>query len=67
LARTPPQDDVHYGLSYQDVFFVPRRDGFVFAFIGDSDHYGYGDDTTVPDRAEAEHAVRTIAGLFAQR
>jgi len=67
LARTPPQDDVHYGLAYHDVFFVPRRDGFVFQFIGASDYYGYGDDTTVPDRAEAEHAVRTITELFARR
>jgi D-amino-acid oxidase len=64
LARTVPQDDVRYGLFYKDVNFVPRRDGFVFQVVGDSDYYGYGDDTTIPDRAEAEHAIRTIAGLF---
>lgn len=65
LARTVPQNDVRYGLSYKDVAFVPRRDGFVFQVVGDSDYYGYGDDTTTPDPAEAEHAVRTIVGLFA--
>ena len=41
-----------------------RRDGMVFQVVGDSDYYGYGDDTAVPDRAEAEHAVNTIAGLY---
>jgi len=24
-----------------------------------------GDDSTIPDRAEAEHAIKMIAGLFA--
>ena len=64
LARMIPQPDVNYGLYYQGVSFVPRRDGMVFQVVGDSDYYGYGDDTTVPDRAEAEHAVKTIAGLY---
>jgi glycine/D-amino acid oxidase-like deaminating enzyme len=64
LARMIPQPDVNYGLYYQGVSFVPRRDGMVFQLVGDSDYYGYGDDTTVPDRAEAEHAVNTIAGLY---
>ena len=65
IARTVPQDDVRYGLFYEDVAFVPRRDGFVFQAVGDNDYYGYGDDTTIPDPAEAERAIRTIAGLFA--
>jgi glycine/D-amino acid oxidase-like deaminating enzyme len=64
LARMIPQPDVNYGLYYQGVPFVPRRDGMVFQVVGDSDYYGYGDDTAVPDRAEAEHAVNTIAGLY---
>jgi glycine/D-amino acid oxidase-like deaminating enzyme len=64
LARMIPQPDVGYGLFYQGVSFVPRRDGLVFQVVGDSDYYGYGDDTTVPDRAEAELAVNTIAGLY---
>ena len=64
LARLIPQPDVHYGLIYRRVAFVPRRDGLVFQVIGDSDYYGFDDATAVPDRAEAELAVRTIAGLF---
>ena len=65
VARTVPQDDIRYGLFHKDVAFVPRRDGFVFQFVGDSDYYGYGDDTTIADPAEAERAIRTIVGLFA--
>jgi glycine/D-amino acid oxidase-like deaminating enzyme len=65
LARMIPQAEVTYGLSYKDVGFVPRRDGLVFQASGENDYYGYNDDTTVPDRAEAAHAVNTIASLFA--
>jgi hypothetical protein len=64
LARVIPQPDINYGLFYKDVSFVPRRDGLVFQAVGDSDYYGYNDDTAVADRAEADRAVNTIAGLF---
>jgi len=37
----------------------------VFQVIGENDYYGFGDDATVPDRAEAERAVRTIASVNA--
>jgi hypothetical protein len=65
LARMIPQSDIHYGLFYKDVSFVPRRDGLAFQAVGENDYYGFNDDTTVPNRAEADHAVNTIAGLFA--
>jgi hypothetical protein len=64
LARMIPQPDVTYGLLYRDVSFVPRRDGLVFQVVGEDDYYGYNDPSTTPDRAEAEHAVSTIAALF---
>jgi glycine/D-amino acid oxidase-like deaminating enzyme len=64
LARTPLQEGIRYGLEYRDSFFVPRRDGFVFQVVGADDYYGYGDDSTVPDRVEAEHAISTIQSLF---
>jgi glycine/D-amino acid oxidase-like deaminating enzyme len=65
LARTIPEPDVNYGLFYQGVALVPRRDGLVFQVAGDSDYYGYNEETEAPDRAEAERAVNTIASLFA--
>jgi len=65
LAHVIPQPEVLYGLFYKDVSFVPRRDGLVFQVVGDNDYYGFDDATTVPDQAEAAHAVETIAALFA--
>lgn len=65
LARMMPQAGVDYGLFHRQVSFVPRKDGLVFQFVGPDDYFGYGDASTEPDRAEAELAVRTIAGLFA--
>ena len=64
LARMIPDPTVNYGLYYKHVSFVPRRDGLVFQVVGD-DYYGLDNDSTTPDRAEAELAVNTIAGLFA--
>ena len=65
LTRMIPQADVNYGLFYDSVGFVPRRDGLVFQVVGENDYYGYNDETEVPDRTEAERAVNTIASLFA--
>ncbi len=65
LARTPPIEGIHYGVFHRRTVFVPRRDGFVFQVLGPNDYVGFGDETTVPDRAEAERAVTTIAELFA--
>jgi len=65
LARMMPDSNVTYGLFYNRVGFVPRRDGLVFQVTGDNDYYGYNDDAERPDRAEAERAVNTIASLFA--
>jgi len=64
LARAIPDPKVNYGLIYNGIAFVPRRDGLVFQVIGDNDYYGFGDETTTPNRAEAELAVNTIAGLY---
>ncbi len=64
LARMIPQPDLNYGLYYKKVSFVPRRDGLVFQVVGPDDYYGFNDDTAVPDHAEAQHAVNTIAELF---
>jgi glycine/D-amino acid oxidase-like deaminating enzyme len=64
IARLISQPDASYGLRYKDVSFVPRRDGLLLQVTGENDYYGYDDATTVPDRAEAEHAVTTIMSLF---
>ena len=64
LARMMPQPGVHYALLYRGNLFLARRDEFVFQhFTGEGQ--GFNDESTEPDRAEAEMAVNTIAQLFA--
>jgi glycine/D-amino acid oxidase-like deaminating enzyme len=64
LARMTPQRGVHYALTYRATLFVARRDEFVFQhFTGEAQ--GFNDESTDPDRAEAETAVNTIGRLFA--
>ena len=64
LARMQPQRGVHYGIDYRSTLFLARRDSFVFQhFTGE--YQGFNDQSTEPDRAEAELAVNTIGQLFA--
>jgi hypothetical protein len=63
IAWLAPQPEVRYGLYYRHVSVLPRPDGIVVQQVGDSDMWGYGVDIERPDRAEAEAAVATIAGL----
>jgi glycine/D-amino acid oxidase-like deaminating enzyme len=65
LARMIPDPTVDYAIFYKHVSFVPRRDGLVFQVTGEDEYYGFDNESTTPDRVEAELAVNTIAGLFA--
>ena len=64
ITRLISQPEATYGLHYKDTSFVPRRDGLLVQVTGENDYYGYGDETTMADRTEAEHGVATIASLF---
>ena len=64
LARMKPQAGVHYGLLYRSTLFLARRDEFVFQHFTGEDQ-GFNDESTEPDRVDAERAVNTIAQLFA--
>jgi glycine/D-amino acid oxidase-like deaminating enzyme len=66
IARLIPQPEVRYGLLYRHIMTVPRRDGMVVQSFTGGERQGYGDANEVPDRAEAEQAVRTLAELFTQ-
>jgi hypothetical protein len=67
LTRLIPQPEVRYGVVYNNVSLVPRRDGLVVQAFGPDEGFGFGDASTTPDRAEAEQAVATIARLFGGR
>jgi hypothetical protein len=61
-----PQSEVRYGVQYDNVGVVPRRDGIVVQSLKGGDMQGYGDDREVVDRAESEAAVAVLAGLMAR-
>jgi D-amino-acid oxidase len=64
IAWLAPQPEVHYGLYYRSVSILPRPDGLVVQYVGDSDMFGVGIVDETPDRGEAERAIATVATLF---
>ncbi len=66
IAWLVPQPEVNYGVLYQGVNTVPRRDGIVVQMLEGGDMRGYGDDNETPDRDEAMHAVARIAELYSR-
>ena len=65
IAWLIPQPDFDYGVYYRGVNVVPRTDGIAVQALTGGDMRGYGEDNLVPDRAEAEEAVATLAALYA--
>jgi hypothetical protein len=61
-ARRP---EAHYGRYYKSVSILPRSDGIVVQYVGDSDKFGVGIADGTPDRGEAERVIATIAPLIA--
>lgn len=67
IAWLIPQEEVTYGVYYRGVGTTSRHDGMAVQYSGADESYGYNDANEVPDHAEAEAAVATIAGLFRPR
>jgi hypothetical protein len=61
-----PQPEFDYGLYYRALTVIPRSDGIGVQSLAGGDMRGYGDDSLVPDRAEAEAAVTALAELYAR-
>ncbi|MEJ0043645.1 MAG: FAD-dependent oxidoreductase [Rhizomicrobium sp.] len=59
-----PQPEVNYGLFYDGVSMLARRDGIVVQVLEGGDMRGYDDADETVDRAESENAVKTLAGLY---
>jgi len=66
IAWLLPQTGVDYGLFYNNVSVLARRDGIVVQDMGPNDGFGFNDSNETPDRAAAEASVRTIAALWPQ-
>ena len=59
------QPEVTYGLFYRSVSIVPRPEGIVVQYVGESEMYGVGNTDETPDQGETARAVATVAPLFA--
>ena len=60
-----PQPEVKYGLYYNGINVLSRRDGICVQSLIGGDMVGYGNTDETPNRAEADAAVNAIAPLFA--
>ncbi len=67
IGWLPPQPEVNYSLQWGQLSVVGRADGIVVQMGAASDGMGWGDATEMPDRAEAEEAVRLLAHLQTDR
>ena len=61
-----PQPEVNYGVIYDGISMLSRRDGIVIQSLEGGDMRGYNDANETPDRAESEHGVAKIADLYAR-
>lgn len=61
-----PQPEVNYGLYYDGVSVLSRRDGIVVQLLEGGDMRGYNDTNETVDRAESANAVNTIAELYSR-
>ena len=66
IAWLIPQPEVTYGVIYDGVNVVSRRDGIVLQMLDGGDMRGYGDDHEVIDRDEAHTAVTRVAELYSR-
>jgi D-amino-acid oxidase len=66
IAWLIPQPDVNYGLSFGDLNVVARRDGIVVQSSEQGEATGWKDESEVPDRAEADRAIQTLANLYSR-
>jgi glycine/D-amino acid oxidase-like deaminating enzyme len=66
IAWLIPQPEVNYGVIWDNVNILPRRDGIVLQMLEGGDMRGYGDDHETPDLDEAKTAVSRTAALYAR-
>jgi hypothetical protein len=65
IAWLLPQPGVDYGLQYNHVSMLGRRDGIVVQPLGNDEAYGFNVSDETPDYASARDGVATLAQIFA--
>jgi hypothetical protein len=66
IAWLIPQDDVHYGLNFEGLNILARRDGIVVQSSEQGEASGWNDTNETPDRGEADRGVQKLAALYAR-
>jgi len=64
IAWLLPQEGVHYGVYYNGLTVIARRDGIVVQPLGPDDYFGYDDADETPDMAAAYQAIDAAAAMF---
>jgi glycine/D-amino acid oxidase-like deaminating enzyme len=64
IAWLIPQEGVTYGLNYNGLNLLARRDGIVLMLNRPGEDAGWNDTSEVPDRATAESAVAVLQELY---
>jgi D-amino-acid oxidase len=64
IAWLIPQDGANYGIMYNGLNMLARRDGIVMQYIKGGDDEGWNDTNEEPDRAFAEEGIGVLAKLY---
>jgi hypothetical protein len=67
IAWLLPQPGVDYGLQYNHVSMLGRRDGIVVQPLGNDEAYGFNVTDETPDYTSARDGVATLAQIFAAK
>ena len=59
-----PQPEVHYGLVFDNLNILGRRDGIVVQLSEQGEASGWNDANETPDRREAEEGVRQLRAMY---
>lgn len=66
IAWLIPQEGVHYGLFYKDVYVLARRDGIVVQPGMGGEDEGWNDTNEQPDRVAAAAGVEVLQELYSR-
>lgn len=64
IAWLLPQPEVDYGLQYNNVSVLARRDGILVQALGADEAFGFNDPDETPDYEAARASIEVIAQLF---
>jgi glycine/D-amino acid oxidase-like deaminating enzyme len=64
IAWLIPQDGAHYGINYNGLNMLARRDGIVMQYSKGGEEEGWNDASETPDRAYAEEGIAVLAELY---